>query len=98
MTDEELFDQVAALLQGRGYSPLTDDNGRYWEFGRSRVRLHAPGASSPALPYVIGRQRYDMIASGDRVLLPQSNPLMVEAGASPERLADLVEDQLKSPF
>jgi hypothetical protein len=91
------FEQVVAILEQRGYPRLSNEVGYAWEHGRSRVRLTPTSAAGPHFAYVIGRQRYEEGPDG-RYLNPQSNPVPIEREATEERLADLIEDQLRSPF
>jgi hypothetical protein len=92
------FEEVTMILARRGYTRLDSEQGYVREYGRSRVRLGAPEEASPHFPYVIGRQRYDLAPDGLRWLHPQTSVLPGERGATPERLADPVEDQLRNPF
>lgn len=92
------FEDVVAILERRGYARLTSEEGFCWEHGRPRVRLSAPKEASPHFPYVIGRQRYEDAAGMSRWLNPQTSALPIERSATAERLADMVEDQLKNPY
>jgi hypothetical protein len=91
------LDDVADVLANRGYIRIASESVYVWTREMSRVRLSMPSEASFHFPYVIGRQRYEEGPNG-RWLHPQTSVLPVERGASAERLADLVEDQLKNPY
>lgn len=89
--------EVNSILERRGYQRLPVA-GWCWEHGRSRVQLSCPASAAPMMPFLITRQRYDMTPDGEPVLLPQSQMISVGYETSAEKLADAVEEQLKSPW
>jgi hypothetical protein len=94
---DQLADETSQILGTRGYKRLPLD-GWFWETSRSRVQLSRPPESAPAFPYIVSRQRYDFTVEGERVLLQQTQPIPIERGADAERIAAVIEDQLRNPY